>query len=116
MQGKKIFGWLLLLVGLVIIFWTFSTSYSIFTGKRAVWEIFKVEEKAETEGVKTQDFEEQMREMVKEQFKEMLPAEFLPRLFNLIVWAIFSGIAIFAGAQISSLGIKLLRAVKIQQK
>lgn len=112
MQGKKFFGWLLLLAGLGIIFWTFSTSYSIFTAQKEVPKIFKIEEKTDSLSKETKitDIEAQMREMIKEQFREMLPAEFLPKLFNLIVWAIFAGIAIFAGSHISGLGIKLIKA------
>jgi len=112
----KIFGWVLLLAGILIIIWTLYFSYNIFTGKASVPEIFKiidynppttltpplsVEEMAGTQA--------QMEKMIGEQLKEILPTEFLPKLFNLIAWSIFAGILIFGGAQISNLGIKLIK-------
>jgi len=111
MAAKKIFGWVILLAGLVLIFWTVFTSYTIFTAQKEVPQIFKVEELTKTlpqeEG--DTDVESQMREMIKEQFSKMFPSEVLPKLLNLIVWSIFAGIAIFAGSHISSLGIKLIK-------
>jgi hypothetical protein len=41
--------------------------------------------------------------------KEILPAEAITKMLNLIVWSILAGIFIFGGSQISSLGIKLLK-------
>ena len=111
MAGKKIFGWLTFFAGLVLIFWTVFTSYTIFTAQKEVPQIFKAEESTETflQEERGTDTESQMREMIKEQFSKMLPSEVLPKLLNLIVWSIFAGIAIFAGSHISSLGIKLIK-------
>jgi len=50
---------------------------------------------------------------MEEQLREMIPVEELveniPRLLNLLSWSIFAGILIFAGAQISSIGVKLIK-------
>jgi len=113
MRPLKFFGWFLLLIGIFIIFWAFYSSYNIFTAKTEVPELFKVEEQIEEKELSKESSllsqEEIMKEMVKEQIKEVFSTAFLSILFNLIVWSILAGISIFAGAQISSLGIKLIK-------
>lgn len=115
-SATKIFGWGLLILGLLIICWTLYSSYNIFTGKGAVPPLFKTE----TEQISAQipegqfsaspgEIQEQAGKILGEQLKAILPAETLPKTLNLIVWSILAGILIFGGSQISSLGIKLLR-------
>lgn len=108
---KKIIGWALLSIGLIIIFWSLYSSYNIFTAKSEAPEVFKITEEGAQISQKpgTFDVQEQMEEMMGEQLKKMLPTDFLPKLFNLIAWSIFAGILIFGGVQVSNLGIKLIK-------
>lgn len=115
MAFRKIVGFALLILGLLIIFWGLYSSYNIFTAKTEVPEIFKVTEKqvplverGETQGWQTQ-IESMVGGMISEQLEGLLPSDFLPKLFNLIAWSIFTGLTIFAGTQIASLGIKLIK-------
>ena len=108
MKFRKIFGWLLLLAGVIIIFWSLYSSYNIFTAKAEVPEIFKIAESTLSQK-ETQDLEAQMQEMIGEQLKGIIPVGSIVTLLNLIAWSIFAGILIFAGGQISSLGIKLIK-------
>jgi hypothetical protein len=98
---KKIIGWSLLFLGLVIIFYSLYSSYNIFITKAAAPEIFTV---GEQEGVSSQ-----IQEIIQQQLKDVLPAESIIGLLNLIAWSIFAGIFIFGGAQIAGLGIKLIK-------
>ena len=114
-MATKIFGWVLLIAGIILIGWTLLSTYNIFTGERPAPEIFKVAEKeailpekGKVKGLETM-LEEKMKEMMGEQLKEIFPTEFIPKLLNLIVWSILAGILIFGGAQISSFGIKLIK-------
>ncbi len=107
---KVLLGWLLLAVGIFIIGWGLFSSYQIFTGKTSAPEIFKVQ--TETEIVKPEKVlpsEEQIKGLLQEQLKEMLPTDFTPMLFNLISWSIFVGLLIFGGSKIGLLGIRLIR-------
>jgi hypothetical protein len=47
--------------------------------------------------------------MIGEQLKGMVPLDSLPKLLNLAVWSMLAFILIFGGAQIASLGIKLIK-------
>ena len=127
MKARKVIGWFLLLVGLIIIFYGLFTSYNIFTGKSPGPAVFKMPEKeavlpqkGEAQPLEGQGEESklssspfaaarEMEEMIGEQLKEMLPLDFIPKLLNLISWSIMAGIMIFAGTQISSLGIRLIK-------
>jgi len=113
----KIFGWVLLIAGIILIGWTLLSTYNIFTGKVATPEIFKLPEAAKAPvaeekitGIQDiQDIQAQIEKMIGEQLKGIIPVETLPKLLNLIVWSILAGLLIFGGAQISSLGIKLIK-------
>ena len=125
MKPKKILGWALLVVGLLLIFWILYSTYNIFTGKTLAPEIFKMEKK-ETVSSEEKDeadylsFEgtpeeasektqEEMKKMVEEQMREMVPSEFMSKILNLISWSILAGILIFGGSKISGIGIKLVK-------
>ena len=119
MTLKTFLGWFLLLIGILIIFSILYSSYNIFTAKTEVPEIFNIEEQIEKKEqikedgslkeVSLQQQKKMMEEIVGEQIKEIFPTAFLSTLFNLIAWSIFAGISIFAGFQLSSLGIKLIK-------
>lgn len=113
---KKIVGWLLLTIGVLLIIWGVWSSYEIFTAKKLPYEIFKVPEveevspKQEKSPISPQEeMEEQMQQVIREQIGAMLPPDFLPKLFNLIAWSIFVGILVFAAGKLSILGINLLK-------
>lgn len=114
---KKITGWALLIAGLIIIFWVLYSSFKIFTAKTIAPEIFRVTEKKEqllSEERKTTPFspeelQDEMKKIIEEQMKEIVPSEFLTKLLNLLSWSIFTGIFIFGGSKISGIGIRLIR-------
>jgi len=116
MKSFKFFGWILLALGLIIIFYSIFNSYNIFTGKSQPPTIFKIEEKEKTissqrettQGLK-EEAEKLAEEKLKEQLEAMIPVDALPRILNLASWSILAGILIFGGTQIASLGITLLK-------
>lgn len=116
---KKISGWTLLTIGVLIIIWGIWTSFEIFTAQRPVYEIFKPSTtqdvsfkkesfKKETGSLETQ-MQEQMQQMIIEQFKEMFPPDFLIKLLNLMSWSIFAIILFMGGEKLAVIGIRLLK-------
>lgn len=112
----KIVGWVLLSVGVGIIFWTLYTSYNFFTAKTVLPKFFKIEAKENnlnTSKWKTpitpEEIQKQVEEMISQQLKEILPSDTLSNFLNLFVWSILAGILIFGGSQIATLGIKLIK-------
>lgn len=113
MNFAKIFGWALLLAGIIIISWTLYASYNIFTAKELAPEFFTAEQEKETSllgqgGV--QDIQAQLEKMIGEQLKGLLPADSITKLLNLVIWSILAFVLIFGGTQISGLGIRLLKS------
>lgn len=116
MKFLKIFGWVLLILGLIVIFYSLFNSYNIFIAKSQPPTVFKIGEREKTtlsqkeiaQGPK-EAAEKIAEEKVQEQLATMMPVDSLPKLLNLISWSILAGILIFGGAQISSLGIKLIK-------
>lgn len=107
MSIAKIFGWLLLLVGLAVIVYSLYSSYSIFAVKKSAPEIFETnEENLQQVG---SSVEEMLQEQVKGIVGQILPDNSITGLLNLIAWSIFAGILIFGGGKISGLGIRLIK-------
>jgi len=112
---QKFLGWLLFFIGLAIIAWPLYSSYNIFLAKKLPPPVFKIDSNKENQlntgknkvPATQQEAEEQMRMLVAEQLKELIPKETVNTLLNLIAWSIFTGILIFAGSQIANLGIKM---------
>lgn len=112
MDFSKVAGWAVFVLGLLVICWTLLMSYNIFTAKAPLPEFFEVpKEEAITEGGKTnpQDIQAQLENMIGEQIKGLIPSDTLPDLLNLAVWSMLAFILIFGGAQISGLGVKLIK-------
>lgn len=118
MISLKVFGWILLCLGLVLIFYSSFHTYNIFMGKAQPPTVFNVgEEKAtvqppsqkETGQVSKEEIEKIAAEAFQQQLDTMIPKNALPRLLNLVSWSVLAGILIFAGTQISGLGISLLK-------
>lgn len=115
MKIKKIFGWVLLVIGLIIIFGSLYFSFNVFMGRSEAPEIFKLEkanektEEVDLSGFSPEEIQDQMQKVIEEQISNIMPAEFTSKLFNLISWSIFAGILIFAGSRVSSIGIRLMR-------
>lgn len=120
----KILGWILLIGGLLIIFYVLFSSYSIFTGKREPPQVFKLEglefdssadssvpptSPLSKEPTSQEEIEKLLETQMREQLSSMLPLGHFSKLLNLIAWSILTGIFVFGGAHISGLGIRLIK-------
>lgn len=117
MNFNKTLGLVLLFLGLGIIFYSLYASLNVFTAKTeppAVFYFFetKIEEKEiKKENQTLEEIQaETAKEILGEQLKEMIPADYLQKIFNLVAWSFFIGILVIIGSNIAGLGIKLLTA------
>lgn len=111
---KKIFGWIILIIGILIIVWGIWTSYQIFTGEIPVYEVFTAETGKDTSLAKDKinlnlPIEQQMQEIIKDQIGQILPQETLFKFFNLSAWWIFMMILMLGGGKLAIIGINLLK-------
>jgi len=110
MNLNKIFGYFLILLGLIIILWTLYSSYKIFTGQAPVPQIFFVSSKNNFSENDSSDLQKQVEKTIKEQISEVLPPNLLPQIMNLLSWSILAGILIFGAGHIAGIGIRLIKA------
>ncbi|MDP2663969.1 MAG: hypothetical protein Q8P08_00775, partial [bacterium] len=102
MEYQKIIGWLVFVIGLLLIGWTLMTSYNIYTGKMLAPEFFEMpKEEILAEKGTDQGLEAQFEQMIGEQIKGLIPSDSFPQLLNLAVWSMLAFILIFGGTQIS---------------
>jgi len=109
MNLNKIIGFVLLILGLLIIGWTLFESYNIFNGKTSAPFVFKTQTfEQKTSSNNPTDLKKQLNEALKKQLNEMLSPETFSKILNMISWSIFAGILILGGGQIAGLGIRLI--------
>ena len=115
-KAQKILGLVLLTAGLAVIVWGLYSSFQIFTAKVQPPDIFVLQPQGKTSPAKSSansllgglmgvDIEKVMGSEI----QKILPADYLPRLLNLLSWSVFSGILFFGGSQLAGLGIKLIK-------
>ena len=113
MNSNKILGYILLFVGLILVIFAIFQSYNIFTGKASAPLIFKTQTPLQSsktsQANSLQDLQGQLKEEIAKQINQIVAADTLPKILNLLSWSILAGILIFGGGQIASVGIKLIK-------
>lgn len=105
---KESTGWLLLILGVMLILWGVYYSYQIFTDKVSPPQMFKTSEEEVFSG-SAETPQEQMEVAVKEQLESVISAETIPKIFNLIAWSMFAIILFMGASHIAVLGIRLIK-------
>jgi hypothetical protein len=112
---NKIFGIILLILGLLIIGWGLYSSYNIFKGNQVMPEVFRSNEidlgQNKDSTINPQDVQKQMEETVNAQLSKIIPSGSMLKLLNLISWSLFAWILIMGGGKIASIGVKLMTGV-----
>ena len=95
-MAKRITGFILLITGIGIIFWTLYSSYNIFTVRAEAPQFFEMtaEEAVVSEKIENQGLESQFESIIEEQLKNILPLGSVPKFLNLVIWSILAGILI----------------------
>ena len=116
MRTKQIVGWVLLVIGILMIGWAVFSSAQIFAGAKKPPQVFEPQprglEMSEaaslSDGISSDDIQKQLDKALAHQIGRILPAGAVPAALNLFAWSLFVGIVMFAGAQIANIGIKLI--------
>jgi hypothetical protein len=103
---NKIIGYLLLIMGLILMGGTIFQSYNIFTDKASAPLVFKTEVPQQTSGGTA--IEKQINDEIQKQLNQVLPATTITKILNLTAWSMLAFILITAGAAIASIGTKLI--------
>lgn len=116
-MAKKIVGWIMVIAGVLAIGYGIWSSYSIFTAKKPVPEIFNFPQASEQAASKQKQatspqdmIQQQLQQTIQEQLKNVIPSDFITRILNLASWSIFMAILVMAAGKISSIGANLLKS------
>ncbi len=111
MKANVTVGWVLIAIGVILIFWTLSASYGIFTGEAPPPGIFK--EPEETVSYRSSnvssELSAEMEKVIGDQLSSIFPVENITTMLNFAVWSILAGIFIFGGGKIAEIGIKMIK-------
>ena len=110
MPYKKIIGWALTALGILIIALGIYSSFNIFTGKSSAPEIFKASQEAEKTALDKEDPQKEAERMVNEQISKIIPQDAIYKILNLASWSIFAAILFLGGGKIASIGIGMLKS------
>ena len=105
MNVQKILGFALIAGGVGIILYSLYASFTFFTGSATPPELFS----PEASGSQTGGGGNPVSQLLEEQLQGLLPVGLIPKMLNLTVWSIFSGLLMLGGGQIAGLGIKLFK-------
>jgi len=105
MNSNKIIGYVLLIVGLLLIILPLWQTYSIFTGKSLPPQVFMNAVPLTVDNnVAITDVQGQMQNAL----IKVLPINLINNTLNLASWLILMWILIYGGSKISGIGVKLL--------
>ena len=114
---NKLFGWVLLAIGLVIIGYCFYSSWVIFTAKKEAPQIFKITQEQAPAAIQKKSgqatvqaqMEQALQAQVQGAIGQMLPADSIPKMLNLASWSIFAAVLVLIGGKVGELGIRILK-------
>ena len=105
METNKIIGYVLLLIGLLLIALPLWQTYNIFTGKAMPSQVFmrpialKVNNNVSALDVQGQ---------IQNSLIKIIPVDFIDNTLNLSTWLLLMWILIYGGGKIAEIGVKLI--------
>lgn len=109
METNKIVGYVLLIVGMLLIVLPLWQTYNIFTGKAMPSQVFmRPVALTVNEKVSALDIQGQIQNAL----IKIIPIDFIDNTLNLVAWLLLMWILIYGGGKISEIGVKLLNGSK----
>lgn len=109
METNKIVGYILLLIGILLITLPLLQTYNIFTGKSLPAQVFiKPPSLTINQNVNALDIQGQIQNAL----IKVIPVDFIDNTLNLATWLLLMWILIYGGGKIAEIGVKLLNGTK----
>lgn len=106
-KTKKIIGWVLLAVGLIIIFSDLYSSFNIFTARTLPPAVFK--NTAIDDSSQAVSGQLDLQKIMADQMSKLIPKDSIFKIMNLVSWSIFAWVLVLIGGKICSIGTGLLK-------
>lgn len=107
---RQFLAWVLIIIGLGIVFWDISSSYFYFTAQEKFPQVF-----AESTTVKTDTgstgatIQDQVGNVIKDQIRQLVPENTVTQLLNITSWIIFASFLLWAGGKLIGIGNDFLK-------
>ncbi len=112
MEMNKIFGYILIIAGLLLIILPLWQTYAIFTGRSLPAQIFmKPLSLKVNDNISITDVQGQVQNAL----IKVLPIDLINNTLNLVSWLILVWILIYGGGKIAEIGVKLVNGRKQQE-
>jgi len=106
MSSNKIVGYILLIIGVLLIVLPLWQTYGIFTGKAMPAQVFvRPTSLKVNQNVSALDIQGQIQNAL----IKVLPVDFIDNTLNLVTWLLLIWILIYGGGKIAEIGVKLIK-------
>jgi hypothetical protein len=108
---RQFLAWILIVIGLFIVFWDISTSYYYFSAQKEFPQVFISNSVKTTAGsVSTGNaIQDQIGSMLKDQIGNMIPENTVTQLLNMTSWIMFASFLLWAGGKLVGMGSDFLK-------
>jgi|WetSurMetagenome_2_1015567.scaffolds.fasta_scaffold209303_1 hypothetical protein len=107
---RQFLAWVLIIIGLGIVFWDISSSYYYFTAQEKFPPVFAETKSANSDTSSAGGtIQEQIGSVVKEQIKQLIPENSITQLLNITSWIIFASFLLWAGGKLIGIGNEFLK-------
>jgi hypothetical protein len=106
LKKDKLVGYVLLIVGLIVIFLAIVWAYSAFTSGSSRLSIFRWD----NQKIKISSSDNEPPQYLE------VPGDQVSKTINIMLWLTLMFFLVWAGAQIANLGVKIIRSIKVEIK
>jgi hypothetical protein len=108
---RDFLAWILIIIGLFIVFWDITSSYYYFSAQKEFPKVFLNNQISNTtNSVPTGNLiQDQIGTIVKDQIKQLIPENTVTQLLNMTSWIMFASFLLWAGGKVVGLGNDFLK-------
>ncbi|MFZ3057952.1 MAG: hypothetical protein WA092_02805 [Minisyncoccales bacterium] len=107
---RQFLAWILIIVGLFVVFWDITTTYYYFSAQQEFPKVFiNNQTNTITNGTTGTGIQDQIGNIVKDQISQMIPENTVTQLLNMTSWITFASFMLWAGGKLVGMGSDFLK-------
>jgi hypothetical protein len=107
---RQLLAWILIIIGLFIVFWDITSSYFYFSAQKEFPKVFIENQTSTANSVSVGGtIQDQVGNIIKDQIKQMIPENTVTQLLNITSWIIFASFILWAGGKLVGMGSDFLK-------
>jgi hypothetical protein len=107
---RQLLAWILIIIGLFIVFWDITSSYYYFSAQKEFPKVFIESQATVTNSVSGgTTIQDQVGSIIKDQIKQMIPENTVTQLLNITSWITFASFMLWAGGKLVGMGSDFLK-------